>query len=133
MRWMTGKVDGGLSIKKFNGVDTGLVVPAVIMKKPVLEIAQVEFSANPADSGRRSETAKVMYKVRYIVIKEGIKKIGDHAFAGCTYLESVNLPASHETISANAFEDCKVVTIYAPAGSYAERYAVENNIPFVAE
>jgi hypothetical protein len=28
---------------------------------------------------------------------------------------------------------CRKLTIYAPAGSYAEQYAKENNIPFVAE
>ena len=32
-----------------------------------------------------------------------------------------------------AFVDCPNLTIHAPAGSYAEQYAKENHIPFVAE
>jgi hypothetical protein len=36
------------------------------------------------------------------------------------------------TIGDYVFEECPV-SIYAPAGSYAETYAKENNIPFVAE
>ena len=32
----------------------------------------------------------------------------------------------------SAFDDCPNLTIHAPAGSYAEQYAKEHNIPFVA-
>ena len=33
----------------------------------------------------------------------------------------------------SAFDGCPYLTIHAPAGSYAEQYAKEHNIPFVAE
>ena len=132
--WATGKMDSGLCIKSYRGTDAGFVVPAEIMKKPVFEIAATAFSAEPApSSGRRSASAKIMYKVRHIVLCEGIKKISAQVFAGCTYLESVRLPASIEEIAPDAFEGCKALTIYAPVGSYAETYAKEHNIPFVAE
>jgi hypothetical protein len=36
-------------------------------------------------------------------------------------------------ISYGALDYCPNLTIHAPAGSYAEAYAKENNIPFVAE
>ncbi len=36
-------------------------------------------------------------------------------------------------IGTDAFKDCHKLTIHAPAGSYAEQYAKENNIPYVAE
>ena len=33
-------------------------------------------------------------------------------------------------IDSSAFRDCKALTIHAPAGSCAEQYAKEHNIPF---
>ena len=55
------------------------------------------------------------------------------AFGGCTGLRKVILPVSVTEINKWAFEKCPSLTIHAPAGSYAETYAKENNIPFVAE
>jgi hypothetical protein len=45
----------------------------------------------------------------------------------------VHLPGSVSNIAKDAFEGCTNCTIHAPAGSYSEQYAKENNIPFVAE
>ena len=36
-------------------------------------------------------------------------------------------------IDYSAFYNCPNLTIHAPAGSYAEQYARDNTIPFVAE
>ena len=36
-------------------------------------------------------------------------------------------------VSCWAFSGCKALTIHAPAGSYAEQFAKEYSIPFVAE
>jgi hypothetical protein len=38
-----------------------------------------------------------------------------------------------KSIGYEAFDNCPDVTIYAPTGSYAETWAKEHNIPFVAE
>ena len=45
----------------------------------------------------------------------------------------MNIPESVIEIGEGAFAGCGSLTIHAPAGSYAEQYAKENNIPFVAE
>ena len=68
-----------------------------------------------------------------ISIPSCVKKLGYGAFYKCTSLASITIPESVETIDMCAFEDCFNLTIHAPAGSYAEQYAKENNIPFVAE
>ena len=91
-----------------------------------------------------------------INIPESVVIIGDEAFWGCETLTSVAIPASVASIGAFAFGGCwnltsitiagkdtslgqrsipsgQSVTVHAPAGSYAESYAKENNIPFVAE
>jgi hypothetical protein len=91
-----------------------------------------------------------------ITLSPKIKKIPMNAFAGCTALTEITLPekcreieffafnrcwnlqavhigADVKSIGYEAFDNCPSVTIYAPAGSYAETWAKEHNIPFVAE
>ena len=94
-----------------------------------------------------------------ITIPEGVTTIGDTAFSMCRALTEVSLPRGLKMIADNAFSACFALTditipdtvesigvcafqngmnqqhtvIHAPAGSYAERYAKENHIPFVAE
>ena len=68
-----------------------------------------------------------------VILHEGIKEIWSEAFAYCSSLKSIFIPASVTRIAYNAFTNKKEKTIHAPAGSYAEQYAKENNIPFVAE
>ena len=66
-------------------------------------------------------------------IPEGVNRIGDAAFFDCENLTSVTIRSDMTRIGRLAFRGCKKLTIHAPAASYAERYAKENNIPFVAE
>ena len=67
-----------------------------------------------------------------VTISEGVESIGDYAFYGCAALTSVVIPNSVTSIGDYAFSYCHAdLTIYGYAGSYAEAYAKENNIPFV--
>ena len=71
-----------------------------------------------------------------IILPDGLKEIGNSAFEMCEKLSEIHLPASVTKIaggSFSAFFKCPKLKIYAHAGSYAEQYARENNIPFVAE
>lgn len=74
-----------------------------------------------------------------ITIPHGVTTLCENAFSGCSSLKEVHIPDSVTEIAENsnssysAFDDCDNLTIYAPAGSYAEQYAKDNNIPFVAE
>ena len=91
-----------------------------------------------------------------IILGAGIKNIPSQAFQGCSSLESIVLPYQVETIEDNAFKNCTKLkkitipkattsisdsafsypdkmTIYGVAGSYAEQYAKENDIAFVAQ
>lgn len=101
-------------------------------------------------------------KLEYVKLAGTLEDIPDYAFSNCTSLEEITIPDSVTTIGAsfprcsalkevhmtdsvtfigdrddneeyNTFEDSKDLTIYAPAGSYAESYAKKYNIPFVAE
>ena len=52
-----------------------------------------------------------------IVIPEGVKKIGDNAFKGLSWIESVSIPNSVTEIGDSAFEDClKLTSISIPDG-----------------
>jgi hypothetical protein len=66
-----------------------------------------------------------------VTISEGVTSIGKGTFGGCSKLNSMVIPEGVASIGRGAFD--KNITIHAPAGSYAETYAKENNIPFVAE
>lgn len=82
-----------------------------------------------------------------VVLCDGVKVLKDFSFSCCTSLSDIVIPASVTEICPNAFafieprkvwngEKYDVVwpfTIHAPAGSYAERYAKDNGIPFVTE
>lgn len=71
--------------------------------------------------------------LKQVSLPESVTEIGTQAFDGCSNLSDIILPAGIKKIENDSFEKCKKLTIHAPAGSYAEQYAKENNIPFVAE
>lgn len=67
-----------------------------------------------------------------VMIPEGVTGIGAYAFANCSSLESITIPESVASIGADVFEGCGELTVYAKEGSYAQTYALENNILFSA-
>ena len=80
-----------------------------------------------------------------VELPDGLLEIGKFAFSNCRSLTKIKIPATVTKIDSDAFafagkdewtgSDYITIypfTIHAPAGSYAETYAKENNIPFVA-
>lgn len=67
-----------------------------------------------------------------VTIPAGVTEIGVFAFYGCTGLISVTIPADVKEIGMDAFTHCPNLTIHAPAGSYAEEYAKKKKIKFGA-
>lgn len=79
-----------------------------------------------------------------VTIPNGVESIGDGAFAGDFDLKSITMPQSVTSIGGAAsngiaalanykgvFYCCDDIKIYGSMNSYAYRYAVGNNIPFV--
>ena len=67
-----------------------------------------------------------------VTIPERVTNIEDRAFCGCSSLTSVTIPKSVTSIGKRAFRGCSDnLILYVKKGSYAERYASENNIWFV--
>lgn len=68
-----------------------------------------------------------------IVIPYNVESIGDSAFVNCTKLTQITVPRKTTSIASNAFSYPKRMTIYAPSGSYAQKYASQKGIKFVAQ
>ena len=60
-----------------------------------------------------------------------ITSFGERAFADCTGLTDIYLPDTLVDIAPTAFAGSPNVTIHCAAGSAAERFALENNLPCV--
>lgn len=78
---------------------------------------------------RAFEDCKQMTKM---VIKEGVEEIGSYAIPSCK-LKDLYIPESVTKIDPYAIQGNGIlaVTIYTPAGSAAEKYALENRISIV--
>lgn len=74
-------------------------------------------------------------------IEEGVRELSYGMFYNCSNLKDIYIPSSVEKIDDKALNRAGwygiypflEVTIHAPAGSYAEQYAKEYNINFIAE
>ena len=142
--------DGDAIINGYKGNQQSVTIPAKIGKNSVIIFSLTYYK------GRNVANAELCEKITEVIIEPGILGIGEYAFFGCTALQTLTIPdgveaidygafwrceslselripASVNNISSNAIYHCPKLTIYAPAGSYAETWAKENNIPFVAE
>ena len=70
--------------------------------------------------------------LKTVQLSESITNIFDGAFQNCYSLERIDIYEKCSYIAENAFEGCDKLTIYGKKGSYAEKYAKEHSIPFVA-
>lgn len=68
---------------------------------------------------------------RYVVLNNGIEKIGDFAFADCDSLYGIVIPASVTEISENAFAGSNMVVIITTENSYACQYAERKDLPVI--
>mgnify|MGYP003398045792 FL=1 len=67
-----------------------------------------------------------------ITIPSSVTSIGYGAFEDCTSLTSITILDSVTSIGKYAFWNCDNLTIYGYENSYAQEYALNNDIPFVA-
>ncbi len=95
----------------------------------------VDFEGRTIDvpAGVIKLDAEAFYDVKapLCVTMEGVNEIGSGAFAGCDSLWAVFVADSVTTIEEGAFDtDNPHLTVVAPSGSEAEKYAVTNGIRF---
>ena len=63
-------------------------------------------------------------------IPNNVKSLGSYAFYNCEALQDITLLSNVNNIGYGCFLGCDNLTMYVEAGSYAEQYAKENNIPY---
>lgn len=94
--------DGGVTINKYIGSDTEVIIPAEIEGKPVTEIGWAFENCTSVTS---------------IEIPDSVIYIGHFAFRHCEALTSVKIPDSVASIGNLAFADCTSLTsITLPSG-----------------
>lgn len=126
--------DGTICITSYKGNETEIYVPERIGKKTVSCIGENAFGPVSASGKRKPKvTREALKKITAVYVPYSVTEIGDYAFEGCKKLKSIALPDSVTKIGDWAFNECENLTIHAYEGSYAEQYAKENYIPFVAE
>lgn len=126
--------DGTIILTGYKGNDTVVQIPGQIGRCAVTSIADYALSSERPRS--TPEQKRAIDRIVSVAIPEGICALGEKVFCGNMQIENVQLPKSVTAIGNNAFRSYRgpaSITIHAPAGSYAEQYAKENGIPFVAE
>ncbi len=73
--------------------------------------------------------------LQQVIFGKDLQELGGiGTFGNCSKLKELHFTQALTNIDDElVFEGCDNLTIYAPAGSYAESFANENNIPFQAE
>ena len=70
-----------------------------------------------------------------ISIPESATSIGEYAFYNCGSLTDLAIPDGVTLIGEGAFDGCRMLTLIVNGGGYAEKYAIDNSVPyaFIAE
>lgn len=69
-------------------------------------------------------------RLEEVHIQDGVSFIGRAAFTNCPELRTATIPENTIVIGPAAFRGCKNIVIFAPEGSFAERYAENEHLAF---
>lgn len=110
------KENNGITITKYIGNKTTVIIPNTMDKLPVLKIAENAFSDT---------------KVKSVTLPSGCTEIDWFAFYGCYALNTVYISTNVTTIGYGAFDGCsKSLVIYCEKDSYAHKYAQSFGISY---
>ena len=133
--------DGSVSITKYNKSYGEVEIPDTIDGKTVTKIGDRAFylctriymiTIPDSDKEIGDRAFYGCEAITEIVIPDGVTEIGESTFEHCTALAKIVIPDSVTDIDTLAFYMCSAdLTIYGYAGSYAEEFANQYDMPFV--
>lgn len=113
---------------------TTLKIPANISKVGKYAFYECTSLRSVEFCERISELSERMFygcsALTEITIPKNVLKIEGYAFGSCTELEKVTMTAETTSLGEGIFAGSDKVTLYAPAGSEAEKCAKKNNYKF---
>ncbi len=126
------KIDGTLSISKYLGSDTNVVVPENYNGKSITSIGSSAFEGKnrmksvtlPSTLTKiNTNVFKNCSQLEEIHVPNKVTEIGDNAFQGCTHLKYAVIPQSVTEIGNGAFKSCSSeLMIYCEAETRPSGY-----------
>ena len=93
-------------------------------------LESIEIPSSVKDLGKYTFSASGLKSVT-IPKSKTLTDIGHYVFYQCQQLKEVTLPSTVTFVEKDAMSDCpNAITIKAPNGSYAQKYAKENHFNF---
>ena len=124
--------DGCVTIRRYKGEDTDVVVPDMIGKNPVTVIGEYAFS--PEKKGTKKEEKERFRNIVSVSLGKNIKEIGQFAFRGCTSLKNIDMPDSVSLIGWGVFWGCSSLEkMIFPASLTSIEFAVLRECPLIEE
>lgn len=114
--------DGSITITKFIGDETNVIIPSIISGKAVTSIRDWAFF---------SCTSLIS-----VTIPNSITNIEDYVFDSCTNLKEINVSKNNEyysSINGILFNEDKTILVKFPAGKTDTEYSVPNCVTSIGE
>ncbi len=118
----------GITFVSYKTVDTDLgnITDDIVWKfRPSTGVLNIIGEGEMPDYLSFAETPWYVYKtyIKQVTFSNGILNIGSNSFNGCSTIETIDIPASAQTIGASAFAGTSIVTANIPSGIIR----IENN------
>lgn len=113
-------------------IKTKVLIPDRVGGNQVTQLGEFLFSIKRKRS--TPDQQRSVNNIEMITVPDGVKSLGSSLCQWSMGLKEIYLPASVIEIGENAFSTYFgeiSITVHAPAGSYAEKYAKEHNMVFL--
>ena len=125
------KIDGNqVSITKYVGTDTTVIIPEAIEEKIVTVIGSEAFAASTITECVLPTTIRKIdpkafatcVNLEKITLNEGLLTIGDYAFEGAGALTEIVIPATVINMNESTFKSCNALTAVKFEGNAPNAY-----------